>query len=381
LVSPTRVATDVGRIVAVECIRNKLGSMDPDGRRAPIGVSGTVFSVEASALIVAAGQRLDVSLLAGSCLTLSERGGIVVEEETGRACGLPIFAGGDAVRGPAFIVDACADGRRAAEAICDELGVRFRAPSRPSLDLSEEEVIAAKRSRARKIEPYPPRVLPVSERTGFDAVEAGLTEEEAHIEAVRCLQCQAVCDKCVEVCPNRANVAYRTEPIDVAVPVLADRGGTLTEVGTDRVRIAQARQILHVDDLCNECGNCTTFCVHDGEPYRAKPRLFLHRSPFAAEGDNALFIGTNGETVHRRDGGEEYVLTLVADGFIYETSTVRLRLTREFRVVEGERKRPFDERVSLRPAVEMAALLLGIRSSAPHLLLPLSDGEQEGGLR
>jgi len=52
---------------------------------------------------------------------------------------------------------------------------------------------------------------------------------------------------------------------------------------TRTVRRGAAAQILHVDDFCNECDNCQTFCVHHGKPYVDKPRLFLDPELFAAE--------------------------------------------------------------------------------------------------
>ena len=60
----------------------------------------------------------------------------------------------------------------------------------------------------------------------------------------QCRTCDVICEVCAEVCPNRANVA-------ITVPGFAD-----------------PRQIVHMDGLCNECGNCGTFCPHAGLPYK-----------------------------------------------------------------------------------------------------------------
>ena len=68
-------------------------------------------------------------------------------------------------------------------------------------------------------------------------------------EGERCLQCGVVCETCAGVCPNRANVV---------IPLPDGR-----------------RQILHVDRMCNECGNCQSFCPYDSAPYRDKLTLFL----------------------------------------------------------------------------------------------------------
>jgi pyruvate/2-oxoglutarate dehydrogenase complex dihydrolipoamide dehydrogenase (E3) component len=81
-------------------------------------------------VILAIGQAPDVSFLDGSVVTLQSGGTIDVDAKTGRAGVDRVYAGGDAVRGPAIIIEACADGRRAAEAICERLGLSFQ-PTAP----------------------------------------------------------------------------------------------------------------------------------------------------------------------------------------------------------------------------------------------------------
>ena len=101
--------------------------------------------------------------------------------------------------------------------------------------------------RAAGIEPTLERMAPaapdhvraVQARRDSAEPAAGRTPTLSRREAERCLSCGSACLRCVEVCPNRANFA---------LPVAAD--GTMV----------QAIQIVHVDDLCNECGNCGFFC-------------------------------------------------------------------------------------------------------------------------
>jgi Fe-S-cluster-containing dehydrogenase component len=112
-----------------------------------------------------------------------------------------------------------------------------------------------------------------------DLLPAATTDDPAFIkkEAERCLSCGSACLRCVEVCPNRANFA-----MPVAVNGV----------------FKQAIQIVHVDDLCNECGNCGFFCPYDGRALRGQAhpvqqrsrppgqqqcRLCLHRSQGQAE--------------------------------------------------------------------------------------------------
>ncbi len=365
LASPVRIVLEQGRVVALECVRNQLGEPDADGRRRPVPIPGSEFRLEADSIIVAIGQKPDIAFLSGSAVSLRGDGAIGVDPQTGCAGPSRVYAGGDAVRGPAIIIQACEDGRRAAEAICAELGVPFRMLSPRLPELSAEEVLAVKRARARKVPQHKPSMLPVDQRAGFDLVEQTLSEEAARAEAARCLQCAALCDKCVEVCPNRANYAYAVSPVRRAVPVLACRNGTLEVVRERMLEIAQARQIVHVDDFCNECGNCATFCVHQGKPYLDKPRLFLSEADFRRENDNAFHI--QGNTIRRREAGRESSLTLADNGLVYEDAHVRVSLTAEFAVAGMELKQAFEGELSLVPAAEMAVLYRGLIGSLPFV--------------
>lgn len=93
-------------------------------------------------------------------------------------------------------------------------------------------------------------------------------------EAERCLECSYLCNKCVDVCPNRANVA-----IDMRDSGLFD----------------DPFQIVHIDAYCNECGNCETFCPYDGGPYRKKFTLFSSKEDFENSSNEGFY--TEGDTV------------------------------------------------------------------------------------
>jgi len=378
LASPVRVIVEDGRAVGLECVRNELGEPGEDGRRRPVPIPGSGFTIDASGIVIATGQKADVEPIAGGRLSLRRNGGIVVEEETGRAADLPIYAGGDVARGPAIIIAAAADGRRAARAICDELGVRFRTAPWEKPTFTSDDILAIKRLRARKSLQHRTDDLPVGERRNFELIEATFAEEEARAEANRCLQCSVLCDKCVEVCPNRANVPYLVEPIDLEAPILAYENGELAQAGSEKIRFGQGRQIVHVDDLCNECGNCATFCVHTGEPYRDKPRLFLRREGYETESENAFYI--DGETLRRREEGTEMKLSRVTNGFLFETDRVEVFLSPDLEFKEGKAKLPFTGNLSLRAAIEMAVILEGIRKSAPFIV-QASSSIRKGGER
>ena len=99
----------------------------------------------------------------------------------------------------------------------------------------------------------------------------GILCESAKCEGDRCLTCNVVCQVCADVCPNRANVVI--------------------ELPDGR------QQILHVDRMCNECGNCAVFCPYDSAPYREKFTLFLTREGFDESVNNQGFLPLGGKKV------------------------------------------------------------------------------------
>jgi putative selenate reductase len=366
LATPTRVILKDGRVVALECLRNQLGEADADGRRNPVSIPGSEFVIEADSIIVAIGQSSDVVFLNGSSVSLHKNGAIAVDAKTGMAGKKGVYAGGDATRGPAIVIQACADGRRAAEAICQEFGLTFEQGPCPSAVLSEEDILKVKQVRVRKEVQQKPDMLPVAERVGFNLIEQTFTEEAARQEAARCLQCSTFCDKCVEVCPNRANYTYIISPVRTTLSTLACQNGKLTVVGEETFKVTQNRQIIHLDDFCNECGNCASFCVHNGKPYIDKPRLFLKESDFKQEEDNAFYI--EGNTIRKRAGSLESKLSVEKDGVVFESPLVTINLSPDFAINEMTLKTAFTETLSLREAVQMALIFQGITTSLPFLL-------------
>lgn len=114
-------------------------------------------------------------------------------------------------------------------------------------------------------------------------------------DSTRCLHCETVCENCIDVCPNRANVSLEIEGLPKA-------------------------EILHVDDLCNECGNCTMFCPYDGDPYREKLTVFSTQQTFDESKnpgfyiqENEIFLRENGEVKKTTVNQLEGTLQLVID--------------------------------------------------------------------
>jgi NADH-quinone oxidoreductase subunit F len=193
LVAPKKVLSKNGKVVSVECIQMKLGDLDESGRRRPIPVEGSEFTVELDTLIPAIGERPDISFVKDKDnLKVTKWGTLIADEEVLLTDREGVFAGGDAITGPKTVVEAIAAGKIAAESIEKYLEGKKLAReykiSRPSLyvepvELTEEEIQKAKRAKM-------PR-LPLSARKkNFKEVELGLTEEKAVNEARRCLRCE-----------------------------------------------------------------------------------------------------------------------------------------------------------------------------------------------
>ena len=372
LASPTRVILEEGKVAALECIRNQLGEVGEDGRRRPVPIEGSEFEIEADALIVAIGQIPDVSFLDGSAVSLRKNGTISAHPRTCLTGEKHTYAGGDVVRGPSTIIEAIADGRRAAEAICRELGTETVPPAVVLPQLSEEEIVGLKRTRARKEPQNRAKALPLERRGGFDLVEETLIEEAALSEAARCLQCSTLCDKCVEVCPNRANYTYTLPPVSLRLPKISCQQGKWTVTGEEAFRLDQTRQIIHIDDFCNECGNCETFCVHEGKPYLDKPRLFLRESDFEQEEDNAFYVekDATGWTIRRQEGGRESRLSVEdgSDEVLFENDLLKIRVSSaDFQIKAMELKKDFQGEFSLVGPAEMYVILKGLSKSLSFL--------------
>jgi putative selenate reductase len=367
LASPEEVILDSGRITGLTCVRNALSEPGKDGRRKPVPIPGSQFQLPADSIIVAVGQQADVTFLDGSAVRLEKNNAVSVNQETGDAYQQCVYAGGDAVRGPAIIIQACADGLRAAQSICRKFDVDFRFPSHPASDFSDTDLQTIKLARIRKSHQQKPAVLPAARRANFDLVEQTFTTNQSMTEASRCLQCAALCDKCVEVCPNRANFAITVDRMSIQVPRLTCRDGELIISGTQPFHICQTRQILHVDDFCNECGNCATFCVHQGKPYLDKPRLFLEEDAFLSESDNAFTIRRN--IIRSRSGGVESRLVVDGSVLFFENDLVKITCSQGFDIEFLKLKSPFTGTITLQHAAEMLVIYQGVQRTLPFLLV------------
>ncbi len=203
--------TGKGKVTGVRAVRNRLGDPDASGRRRPVPVEGSEFETPCDSVIFAVSQAPDLLFLADSGLRRGSGNTLVVDPYTLATNREGVFAGGDAVTGPATVVAAVAAGKEAAESIHRYLrgmdlreGRKFRVAFGETgpvqkLDVDTGGVSPRPRVRLRKLEA-------ATRRRSFDEVCLGLSREEAVAEARRCLACGvcAECLLCEKVCEKRA---------------------------------------------------------------------------------------------------------------------------------------------------------------------------------
>jgi NADPH-dependent glutamate synthase beta subunit-like oxidoreductase len=123
LATQVEAVIEEGKLTGLKCLKNKLGDQDASGRRSPVAIANSEFVVPADCIIVAIGQKVDdESVIAGGVDKFNRWGTLDIDENTMQVVGVEgVFAGGDAIRGPATVVEAIADGNRAAKSIVEYL--------------------------------------------------------------------------------------------------------------------------------------------------------------------------------------------------------------------------------------------------------------------
>ena len=235
----------------LKCSVMELGAPDASGRRSPVD-TGRTEEYPADTIIAAIGETIDTSLYAELGVEMDAKGRPVVDANM-MTTEAGVYAVGDSRRGPATVVEAIADSAKAAAAIA---GISYDKYAEANV-AADEKLYTAKK--------------------GVQSRDTGKTPDD------RCLGCPTVCEVCTDVCPNRANVA-------IHVP------------GKCKA------QIIHVDGMCNECGNCEVFCPYKGgRPYKDKFTLYWSEEDFL-DSTNEGFLSLGGTQVKvRLDGKVETV--------------------------------------------------------------------------
>ena len=228
LLSP--VSLDGGRLL---CKKMKLGQMDASGR-AGVTETADVVEVPADTVIVAVGEKIDTDFYTANQIAVDERGKAKVNDKTLETSVSGVYVAGDGARGAATIVEGIRDAQLAVKDILGKEITRDATVTGDVKDCFEKKGIL-KHSKEAK------------------------TEEE------RCLTCNKVCENCVDVCPNRANISIK-------VPGMA------------------MNQVIHVDYMCNECGNCKSFCPYASAPYKDKFTLFANEKDMADSKNDGFVV-------------------------------------------------------------------------------------------
>ena len=228
LLSP--VSLDGGRLL---CKKMKLGQMDASGR-AGVTETADVVEVPADTVIVAVGEKINTDFYTANQIAVDERGKAKVNDKTLETSVSGVYVAGDGARGAATIVEGIRDAQLAVKDILGKEITRDAAVTGDVKDCFEKKGIL-KHSKEAK------------------------TEEE------RCLTCNKVCENCVDVCPNRANISIK-------VPGMA------------------MNQVIHVDYMCNECGNCKSFCPYASAPYKDKFTLFANEKDMADSKNDGFVV-------------------------------------------------------------------------------------------
>ncbi|UCE96723.1 MAG: FAD-dependent oxidoreductase [Candidatus Bathyarchaeota archaeon] len=227
LISPVRILGDNENTVALECIKMVLGEPDKTGRRRPIPIDGSEFIIEVDTVISAIGQALDTTPLPRN-LKLSQNGTISVDPITFQTNLSGIFAGGDAVRGEATVIDAIAHGKKAAVSIHRFLrGLDLHAGREEVVSEVGEVPIEGIKKSPRQVMP----LLSLDQRASDKEVSLGFTEEMVLEEANRCLACGG-CSECLE-CEKVCELAGVVNHQQKEELVTREVGGIIVAVGCE----------------------------------------------------------------------------------------------------------------------------------------------------
>jgi len=186
LATPVKMSNEDG-IVRLECIRMKLGELDATGRPRPIPIKGSEFAMEFNTVIIAIGQMPEIPAEFG--LEVDRGNRVQVDSFTLATNRKGVFAGGDAVSGPASVIEAVASGRKAAIAIDKYLG-GDGVIDEPLIPFEEGDPCLGQIDdfaswRRQKMS----TISMEKRRNSFEEVELCFDKETAIKEAERCLRC------------------------------------------------------------------------------------------------------------------------------------------------------------------------------------------------
>ncbi|MGB5986198.1 MAG: FAD-dependent oxidoreductase [Desulfobacterales bacterium] len=249
LAIPTAINGSDGKLTSLTCLKAKLGPEDASGRRRPVPMEGSDHELDVDAVIPAIGQRVNYECMEELAdLGWSRRNTIRVNRASMETSLAGVFAAGDAVLGPATVVEAIGGGKKAADAIDRYLsGIpQPKMPPIPVRRLRTEWFDVPSATKMILKRPEMPLLNIERRLTTFQQVELGYTENMAREEARRCLRCDICrrCGICVEVCRDKMGInALQLGYFDFDHPVETD--------------------FRQIEERCILCGACAENCPNN----------------------------------------------------------------------------------------------------------------------
>jgi len=265
--SAKRFVGENGRLSAVELVGVER-TYDADGRFSPILEPSIEERLEADTVILAIGQQADLAFLKPTDgVRLTPQSTIEVDRNTLATSAPGVYAGGDAAFGPRNIIDAIANGKRAALSIDDYLR---RTQDEAVFHLSVTKIPTRSYAMPEEYDHFDreaPPTIDLNRRTGISEVESTYCELEAKRQADRCLQCHVqtiydpekcvLCNRCVDVCPEYCLRLVPIEQLDLDAGE-AERLGEF--YNTDGSEVSA---MIKDDEKCIRCGLCAVRCPTD----------------------------------------------------------------------------------------------------------------------
>ena len=230
LTAPIGIHSKDGKVTGFECIKTELGPPDASGRRRPVPIKESEFTIPCDAVIPAIGQKTDVAWSETEPeLKLTQRNTFKVNPHTFQTTISDVFAAGDAVTGPATVVEAISAAHKAVAAMHRfilgedlEQYAEEMAAKEPPGDLWKK--ISQDMEKVPRVEPD--HMDPIQRIDGFEEVDKSFSETKAKIEAARCIDCGGCCEckLCVDACEAKAinhDMEDSVEEIDVGSIILA----------------------------------------------------------------------------------------------------------------------------------------------------------------
>jgi formate dehydrogenase (NADP+) beta subunit len=268
---PKRFIGENGKLKAIEFIGVKR-TYDENGRFNPVFDESVTERFDVDTVILAIGQKADLSFIApADRVELSTAGFVKVNPQTLETTAPGIFAGGDAAFGPRNIIDAVANGKRAALSIDEYFNSNTGNAPTTFFELFIDKIQTSRFTRPEDFEQHPreaPPTIDLKRRTGISEVETGYTEEQARTQAERCLSCHVqtiydadkcvMCNRCVDICPEYCLKLVPLADLEIDA---GTKERLIEHYGVDPMSPASA--MIKDDETCIRCGLCAVRCPTD----------------------------------------------------------------------------------------------------------------------